>query len=134
MLDRKQGCVMGNEKKISFVRNGSEWEVDGKKAKDHKTRFERNEKDCVVVFQIGTPNGRYIFTRDPIWIKLGVDACPSTFGCGDVFEIEKVEPTRLKMKNKNEVEAEYRYQLNVYDKIEDKYVPIDPILSNGGHD
>ncbi|MEO7601957.1 MAG: hypothetical protein ABIS39_01660 [Sphingomicrobium sp.] len=127
---------MAKDKTMSFSRSGGEWEIDREKAKDHVSSFARNSGNWTMVFQIGTPNGRYEFTQDPFWVKEenGDGECPSSFDCPNEFEVSDQGKTRLKVQNKNDTRADYRYQLNVWDRIDQKHVPIDPILSNGGHD
>lgn len=123
---------------INFVRSGDEWKVDGKPAKDHKSDFPEKTGPYDIEMSVGTPTGVYEFTQDPIWIKVIEDEsdqdCPGSFCCGDVFSYEMKGKSKLVLHNKNDEQdpTKYRYQLNVWDKHNEEYVNIDPVLTNGG--
>lgn len=124
---------MSNNHQVSFERNDGEWNATGKKAKEHKMRFDKDSGEHKVAFNIGTPVGRYRFREDdPIWVKADDGECPQSASSHSDIVVEDIKPTRLVITNKNETEAVLRYQLNVYDTTNSEWCPIDPILDNGG--
>lgn len=124
---------MSNNHQVSFERSGGEWSAGGKKAKEHKMKFEKDSGEHKVSFNIGTPTGRYLFNQDdPIWVKSDDGKCPES-ACSHVdIEVEDCKPTRLVINNKNSAAGLLRYQLNVYDTADREWCPIDPIIDNGG--
>lgn len=123
---------------VKFTRGGGDWEANGSRAKTYKSEFERDSGEYDVHFEVGTPTGRYEFTKDPIWIKeiknSSDEDCPTSFGCRNVFSCTQESDFVLVLHNKNNEKnpTDYRYQLNVWDRHAEEYVTIDPILSNGG--
>ena len=125
---------MSNEHQVSFERDGDDWKCGSTKAQNHVLKFDKDTGPHIVKFHIGTPTGRYVFSeKDPIWLKADDGKCPR-IPCyeGDI-EVENCGQTMLTIKNKNEVKGKLRYQLNVYDRQNEEYCPIDPVIDNGGH-
>ena len=118
---------------VSFGRHGKDWQADRKHAKDHELTFDKGSEDSIT-FYIGTPAGRFTFNEeDPIWVKIDDDGeCPKKPCSHPDIRVESCHGPRLVVHNANQEKARLRYQLNVYDREEKEWCPIDPIMNNGG--
>lgn len=124
----------GNDHQVSFERHGNEWRADGKRAKEHKLAFGKATGPHKIAFHVGTPTGRFQFSEDdPIWVKIDDGECPDSTCSHPDIEVLDCKPTRLVVENRNDSEAVLRYQLNVYDRVNSQWCPVDPIIDNGGH-
>lgn len=125
--------MAGNERTLTLSRDKSEWMADGRPASDNRMDFAAGSGKHTIVFNIGTPTGRYVFTEDPIWIMVDDGNCPASASSVPDVTIKHAGKTQLILGNANNEQAIYRYQLNIYDTANGEYACIDPILSNGGH-
>jgi hypothetical protein len=120
-------------KTVSFERHGRDWKAGGKHAKDHKMKFDKDSGPHTITFNIGTPTGRFTFNEeDPIWVKLDDGQCPDAACSYQDIIVTSCRGPQLVVENANEEEARLRYQLNVYDRQQEEWCPIDPIMDNGG--
>ena len=118
---------------MSFHRDGDDWKCGSTKAKDHVLKCGMGTGPHIVKFHIGTPDGRYEFTEDPIWVKTDDGKCPDSACSHEDITVQNRGKTMLTIKNENQETAKLRYQLNVYDNHKNEYCPIDPVIDNGGH-
>ena len=120
---------------VTFKRSlGTWWTGILKPASSHRTKVPTGNTDEILVFKLSNnaaKDGYKFDTEDPIWICADNGSCPAKSGCDGQFTKVDCTATELTVKDSNDDEGIYRYQLNVLDAKNNK-VPIDPIVDNGG--
>ena len=111
-----------------------DWEIDGKKAKDSRIDFKKDDLDVVVKFKLDddTDRGLRFDTQSPIWVHENEHGqCPPNGASDEQIEVLSCDGDTLELINKNAKESTLRYQLNFVDQGNNAQ-PCDPEFKNGG--